>query len=142
MTVTLALIIGGGLSACDDDKPIDMSNHPTALREGCSTPPPGHGPNIIADRTWEELTSQGLAWSVIILARVPRLSDGKKDLDSIHDRVQQALNDLNVQPHEKVFASETVPVISMQLDTNRARKMAALDYVCAITDDRAMWPLG
>jgi len=143
VTIVAALSFVPLLSACDDDKqknPIN-ADHPTLQRAGCVAPPPGHGPNIIADRTWQELTNNGLAWVVIIMRKVPRLADGKKDLDGIADLVQRALNDLDVGPNEKVFASETVPIVNIELDTARARKMAELDYVCAITSDRNMWPL-
>lgn len=132
----------GGLLACEEEGPQPISpDHPTLQREGCVAPPPGHGPNIIADATWQEMQGNGLAWSVLILRSVPKRANGSADTEAVSRLIQRALNDLDVGPNEKIYASETQPVISMALDTGRAKRMAKLDYVCAITDDRALWPL-
>ncbi len=142
MIVGLAILIGGGLSACEDEKgQAEIGpDHPTLQREGCIAPPPGHGPKIIAAKVWQKMQANGTAWSVLILRPVPKLPNGAADTKAVAQLVQRALHDLDAGENEKIYASETQAVISMELDTRRAKYMASLDYVCAITDDRGLWP--
>lgn len=139
--LALSLLVGG-LVACDEGQgPAAIGpDHPTLQRNGCVAPPPGHGPNIISSATWSEMQANGTAWSVLILRSVPKQADGSADVAAIAQLVQRALNDLDADETEKIYASETKPIISMELDTRRAKLMASLDYVCAITDDRGLWP--
>ena len=139
-TLLIAILLCAGLVACSEE---DASEgpHPASLREGCRTPPPGHGPQIASIGVRSKIRDMGAAWAVVVLKDVPRLEGGVPDKTAIAALIQRYLTDIDARDDEKMFGGKYSAVVNLELSPGRLAQTVKLPYVCAVTLDHAAWPV-
>lgn len=115
------------------------------VRPGCEKPVRGFAPKgneIVAPEVWKQVSETGSAWVVIVLAdESAQNENAEPDLEAIHLVQQRLLFDLDINDDEKVFGSEKLAIVSMQINPGRARQLENLPYVCYVGSDRKLWPM-
>jgi len=139
-TVMAAMMVLS-LAACSEDEEQASGPHPSTLREGCSAPVPGHGPEIASIGVRTKIKEMGAAWAVVVLKDVPKLEGGAPDQKAIAALIQRYLTDIDAGEDERLFGGKYTAIVNLQLSPGRLAQTVKLPYVCAVTLDHAAWPV-